>query len=209
VKSICCQNFSYLFVIQKAPKAPRPQSFNYAPQVVEKKKPAYAAPTPAPVQYYDYEEEIPTTQRPVQLARPKYAVPQQQFAPQRQQQFGSGGIVYAPEARAPAPQFQQFENRQPLQFPSENASPAPQSNSRPEEFSLFKPASQRSDTFQSKVSPQISERAFKLRKLLNRKLKKWKVFKRKLKLIKGKILRRLKRNKKIYFIVKKKRSYFT
>jgi hypothetical protein len=191
---------------KKAPKAPRPQSFNYAPQVVEKKKPSYA-PSPAPVQYYDYEEEIPTTQRPVQIARPKYNVPQQQFAsaPQRPQQFGSGGIVYAPEARAPAPQFQQFENRQPLQFPSENASPAPQSNNRPEEFSLFKPASERSDTFQSKVSPKSSERTFKL---LNRKLKKWKVFKRKLKHMKGKILRRLKRNKKIYYIVKKKRSYF-
>ena len=163
--------------------------------MVEKRKPSFA---PLPVQYYDYEEQVPTTQRPVQLARPKYSAPQ--FVPQqqqRQQQFeNEGGVVYAPESRATAPQYQQFDNRQPLQFPTENASPAP----RPaEQFSLFSPAAQRSDS--SKVRLTISNRTYKLRKLLNRNLKKWKIFKKKL-------LKRLKRNKKVLYFVKKKRSFF-
>lgn len=198
--------FSYLSIPRKkAPKAPRPQSFNYAPQVVEKRKPTFA-PAQAPVQYYDYEEEVPTTQRPIQIARPKYSAPQQQFTqqqPQRQHQFGSeAGIVYAPESRPPAPQYQQFENRQPVQFPAENASPAPQVNSRSEQF-LFSPASQRSDTFKSKVRKQISKRTLRI---LNRKLKKWKLLKRRL--LKAKLLKRRKRNKKVYYVVKRKRSYF-
>lgn len=179
--------FIEINLLQKAPKAQRPQSFNYAPQVVEKRKPVYA-PTQAPPQYYDYEEEVPATQRPVQLARPKYSAPKQQFAPQQQQpqrqqqQFGAdAGIVYAPEPRAPAQQYQQFENRQPVQFPSENASPAPQLNSRSEQFSLFSPASQRADTFKSKV---------RSRKLLTR------------------IKKRRKKSKKIVYIVKRKRSYY-
>jgi hypothetical protein len=147
--------------------------------VVEKRKPAFA-PAPAPVQYYDYEEEAPTTQRPIQFTRPKYSVPQQQ--PQRQQQFGAdAGIVYAPESRAPTSQYQQFENRQPVQFPTENASPAPQSPSRSDQFSLFSPASQRADTFKSKVRSR-------------------KLFKR--------IKRRRRKNKKFFYIVKRKRSYY-
>jgi hypothetical protein len=147
----------------------------------------------------------------VQITRPKYSIPQQpQFAPQRSQQFSNAGIVYAPETRAaPAPQYQQFDNRQPVQFPQQEAAPAPQLNSRPQEFSLFKPASQRSDTFQSKVSPQISERTFSIRKLLRGKYKKWKVLKRKLKLLKGRILRRLKRNKNRFYVLRRKRTYFT
>lgn len=152
--------------------------------MVEQRKPAYA-PTQAPPQYYDYEEEIPTTQRPIQITRPKYSAPQQQQfqqQPQRQQQqFGAdAGVVYAPESRSPPSQFHQFENRQPVQFPSENASPAPQLNSRSEQFSLFSPASQRADTFKSKVR----------RKSLKR------------------IKKRRKKARKIVYIVKRKRSYY-
>jgi hypothetical protein len=170
--------FAYIFNLlrKKAPKAAaRPQSFNYAaPQVVEQRK---AAP-----QYYDYEEEVPTTQRP----RPQYTAPQ--FAPQQQQQrpqqFGAG-VVYAPESR---PQYQQFENRQPVQFPAENASPAPQLNSRSEQLSLFSPASQRADTFKSKV---------RSRKHLKKIRKRSKT-----------IRKRRNKCKKYIYIVKKKRSYY-
>lgn len=142
------------FFLPKAPKAARPQSFNYAPAPVEQRKPVYAA-TPAP-QYYEYEEETPTTPRPIQIARPKYAVPApqpQQPRPQQPQYQNEFEFLYSPEQRPAkaAPQYQQFENRQPVQFPAETEAPVvPTSNSRSEQFGLFSPAS-RVDSFKPKV----------------------------------------------------------
>jgi hypothetical protein len=145
----------------QAPKAPRPQAFNYAappPQVVEKRKPVYApvaAPAPAP-QYYDYEEEVQTTPRPIQIARPKYNAPVvssnrpasfpsfDDFVPQQQQQQQQPKqpVQYA----QPQPQY---ESRQPQQFPAERQAQAPES--RADQFALFSPA-QRADTFKPNVS---------------------------------------------------------
>ena len=166
----------------QSPKAARPQSFNYAPPVVEKRRPVETSPAP---QYYDYEEEAPVTQRPVQLARPKYAVP----APPRQPQFvnnpqefaNSFDFSYTPEQRQEKPQAQyQYDSRQPVQFPPESeASPAPAVAGRSEQFTLFSPAS-RADTYKPKV------RSRKIRK------------------------RHIKRRKKgnFFFIVKKKRHFY-
>lgn len=167
----------------QAPKAPRPQSFNYAPAVVEKRKPAYA-PAPAPAQYYDYEEEAQTTPRPIQIARQKYSF---QAQPPRQPQFGNdAGVVYAQERQAapPAAQYQQFDNRQPLQFPNENASPAPVASRAEQQFSLFSPAS-RSDTFK----PRVRRAKFRAKKYLRR------------------VRRRRRKPKNVIFVVKKKRKY--
>lgn len=180
---IVCTKFSFDLPSEnfQAPKAPRPQSFNYAPDVVEKRRPIQQA----PVQYYDYEDEQPTTARPVQFTRPKYAVPQ--AIPQRPpQQFGNdAGVVYAQER--PATQYQTFENRQPVQFPPENASPAPQISSRAEnQFTLFAPAS-RADTYRTKVRAKtyiVPVRRYRRNR--------W---------------RRRKRNK-VLFVVKKRRRYY-
>lgn len=161
----------------QAPKAPRPQSFNYAPEVVEKRRPVQQA----PAQYYDYEEEQQTTPRPIQIARPKYAVPQQ-----RPQHFGSdAGVVYAPQR--PTAQYQTFENREPVQFPAENASPAP---SRAEnQFTLFSPAA-RADNFRTKVR----RRKTYIRPVRRYRLSRW----------------RRKRNKnKVLIILKKKKRYYS
>lgn len=145
---------------------------------MEKRRPVQQA----PVQYYDYEEEQ-ATPRPVQLPRPKYAVPAQ---PQpQQQQFGNGaGVVYAQER--PATQYQTFENRQPVQFPAENASPAPQVASRAEnQFTLFSPAS-RADTFRTKVRSKAY-----IRPIIRFRRSRW----------------RRKRNK-VLIVLKKRRRYY-
>lgn len=144
-------SFIYEIFFPQAPKAPRPQSFNYAPAPVEQRKPVY--PTPAP-QYYEYEEETQTTQRPIQIARQKYAAQAQQPQqprPQQPQYQNEFEFLYSPEQRAAnaAPQHQQFENRQPVQFPTETEA-------------LFSPAS-RADSYKPKV---------RIRKKLLRRIKK-------------------------------------
>lgn len=145
----------------QAPKAPRPQSFNYAPPVVEKRRPVEPAHVP---QYYDYEDEAQTTPRPIQIARPKYVVP----APPRQQPTPNNfEFTYTPEQRQDKPAAQyQYENRQPVQFPDEaQASPAPpQTPTRAEQFSLFTPAA-RADTFK----PQVRSRKVRKRHIKRRK----------------------------------------
>lgn len=148
--------------IEKAPKAPRPQTYNnYAPAVAEKRKPIFEA-SPAPLQYYDIEEEVPATQRPVQYTRPKYAVPapQQRAQPAPHTQFSSVtdfDFTYGQDQRAVRPntQYQQIDARQPVQFPPEQAAkPVPSLDNRSEQYSLFSPAAERADTFKSKVRPK-------------------------------------------------------
>ncbi|CRK88033.1 CLUMA_CG001819, isoform A [Clunio marinus] len=138
-------------------KAPRPQSFNYAPAISEKRK---LAPAPAPSavpQYYEYEEQA--TPRPVQVVRPKYALP----VPARPQQFiNDESYSFSPQQPAPKPveRFQQIDNRRPAQFPSQTEAIAPQiANRAQQQFSLFSPAS-RSDSFTSKFEQFVQEPAF-------------------------------------------------
>lgn len=158
--------------------------------MVEKRKPIFEA-SPAPPQYYDYEEEAPVTQRPVQFTRPKYAVPapQQQQRPQQapQTQYSSVtdfDFTYGQEQRAVKPnnQYQQIDTRQPVQFPPEPAAtPAPSLANRAEQYTLFSPAAERADSFKSKVR----SRTYYIR---NRK-------------------RRRAKSNKILFIVKKRKQY--
>lgn len=172
------------------PQKPRKQqqSFNYAPAPLEERKQAFL-PTPTNVQYFDYEEEAPRTQKPIQIARPKYAVPRPPPPPPPQpqrrpppQQFGDDfGIVYAPERPAQqAPQYQSYDSRQPVQFP-EATTPTPPMTSRADQFSLFSPAP-RADSYKSKV------------RLRKRKVKKY--------LRRG---RRRRKRKPVYYILKKKK----
>lgn len=143
--------------------------------MIEKRRPIYDS-SPAPPQYYDYEEEAPATQRPVQFARPKYAVqaPQQRPQPATQTQYSSVtdfDFTYGQEQRAVRPntQYQQIDTRQPVQFPPEPAaSPVPSLANRAEQFSLFSPAAERADTFKSKVRPRTCYRRSRKRRKFGR-----------------------------------------
>lgn len=124
--------------------------------------------TPAPAYYNDYEDEVPAaTPRPVQLARPKYAVPtQQQPQPQYSDdfEFSFGPLQKQTKTVNQQPQYQQFDNRQPVQFPAETESPVSSTDSRSDQFQLFTPQS-RADSFKPKVrSRRILRRSRKRRK---------------------------------------------
>lgn len=170
----------------QAPKAPRPQQAYYSAPVVEKRKPAFA-PSPAP-QYYDYEEEIPTTQRPVQIQRPKYSIPSQPPQPRPQQPVSSDyEYSFTPvqsAAKSFAPQYQQYENRQPVQFPAETEAPTAAAPSRADDFALFSPAA-RADFNKPQVRAIRVVKRIRLRRVLSP---------------------RRKRNQS-YFIIKKKRRF--
>lgn len=174
----------------QAPKAPRPQSFNYAPApaapVVENRKPVYAAASPAPPQYYYEDEQEQPTQRPIQITRPKYSIPTQppqqprpqpppqpqQLQVQQPQYMREFDFSFDPQparqtVKSMAPFYQQFENRQPVQFPAEGEASVP--STRAQEYSLFSPADARADTYKPKVrSIRIIAKGRKRRKRKNR-----------------------------------------
>jgi hypothetical protein len=126
-----------------------------------------------PVQYYDYEEEITTTQRPLPAvpSRPKFSAPFQIFAaspapPQpARTQFANAipnDIIYADAPRPAKPtatfnQYQSLADRRPPQFPAEDerATPTLSPNvaaNRADEYSLFSPAAEtRGDIYKPKV----------------------------------------------------------